>query len=996
MILMKPLNLVMQNFGSYNGKQELDFTKLEDIFLITGKTGSGKTTIFDAVVFALYGKPLGTRTADDLFTSFLPEEGVMSVIFRFSVKGDEYEIERIHKRYKKRNGDINDKTDQIVRKKEGDLFQPLAEVSKKSEITAFISNLLHLTWEEFSRIIVLPQGEFQKFLEQDSRERQSTLEKLFPVDQHGRVTDYFKSEKNLLVSRISGISGRIEDLEGKYDYKNWEKESGILQEQIDSAHKGLIKQRRIRDNLIERKAREESVMADFSTLRGKQEEAVLHSADKDRITEHRKRLERYREYLLFAPYLSQYRSVTLEVEEAESHLKTLKVSLEQVKERKREVTLQLESRSRFQDEKEQAISEKGKMQPLLEKEKERIRLEKELQQHQEELEAEKQVFNTVDKTLRDLKESMDSTKKSIEEGNMIIAGEVKLLTEQHYLLKVQNLLETYKLLQDQLSASEKEQSSLARTVLINEREYKDLRQQKEESVTATVAALLENGKPCPVCGSVDHPHPANLDIEEFTDTQRLDAAEQNYGHSVNALEVTRSRITELRKQAVDLEQEIKGHDCGLDTDLEGINARCISLQVEIGTIEEARLSMDRSSRELLQYEQRVMDLESEREKSATRISKIEETLSTVQTLITSINKDLGDTSDIATGLNLLEKRLRELDETIDAITKEEQSVHENYAGITASIKSHESLLSRLKNELASSRDLLEAKIQESGFNDIDDLESESVTEADVENLSLEVESYEERGTRLKVEVEQLLKKTQGMKEPDIETTVSEINRVEQDIEARSVELEQISLRHNELVRIHGEHELLLTEKEKIERESAVLMELASDLSGDNEKRINFQNYVLNSYLQRVTRHADRRINVLSDGRYNFLVKSTRQDKRHQAGLDLDIIDSFTMTSRSVKTLSGGEKFLASISLALGLSDAIQERAGQVEMDSLFLDEGFGALDEEALNRALNILDDIRTNRMIGVISHVPELKQRIPCQVLIEKSSSGSSINIRS
>ncbi|MCB1171563.1 MAG: hypothetical protein KDK25_14550, partial [Leptospiraceae bacterium] len=267
-------------------------------------------------------------------------------------------------------------------------------------------------------------------------------------------------------------------------------------------------------------------------------------------------------------------------------------------------------------------------------------------------------------------------------------------------------------------------------------------------------------------------------------------------------------------------------------------------------------------------------------------------------------------------------------------------------------------------------------------------------ESELEARQATIDEYYQKKQRIATILEGLQKEVKDKEQPDLESLEKSAREFQESLKKAEEELEKARGEISEQEKRRQNYDDLIHRRQKTEEKNRPLFELANDLTGRNARNINFETFVLNHYLRTVTMHANHRLLNLSDGRYELIVSSDIEHGNRQTGLNLDIMDSHTGIPRSVKSLSGGEKFLASLSLALGLADAIQERAGRIEMDSLFLDEGFGTLDSEALNRAMGILEEIRENRMVGIISHVDELKRTVPCQVRLVRTRKGSKITV--
>ena len=301
-------------------------------------------------------------------------------------------------------------------------------------------------------------------------------------------------------------------------------------------------------------------------------------------------------------------------------------------------------------------------------------------------------------------------------------------------------------------------------------------------------------------------------------------------------------------------------------------------------------------------------------------------------------------------------------------------------------------LAHLKEGSARAVKALQERLAKTPFASIEECRKNLLEENEISGMEKIISTHNDRKKEVKVKLETVRKKISGKERPDMAALSGEHKKQEGLCEELETRKGEISTEIRETQQRRDSFNGLMNEIDFLMKETETLASLASDLNGNNPKNINFQNFILGTYLCEVTDFATERLLRMTEGRYRLMVNEEIIHGAKQTGLELDVFDSFSGQQRSVRSLSGGEKFLASISLSLGLADAIQSRSGAIELDAIFIDEGFGSLDEEALDRALSILDEIRGNRMVGIISHVAELKNRIPSQIRVVRGGNGSRI----
>ena len=323
-------------------------------------------------------------------------------------------------------------------------------------------------------------------------------------------------------------------------------------------------------------------------------------------------------------------------------------------------------------------------------------------------------------------------------------------------------------------------------------------------------------------------------------------------------------------------------------------------------------------------------------------------------------------------------------------TKQENEI--SLEGASRESASLDERLNSLQGKMQELDRMISAEVSARGFASAEEAENHYLDKKEIESLEKAVLAFMDEKKSLEKTTEYLTQKTSGQKKPDIPSLEKTKEELSEKLESLESQKNEYMLKMKDLVSVKKHYDSLCSGLEKLQAESESMVQLSNDLNGSNPKNLTLQNFVLGAYLEEVARFASVRLHAMSEERYTLVLNEEISHGNREAGLDLDVFDAFSGQKRSVKSLSGGEKFLASIALALGLADVIQSRAGGIELDAIFIDEGFGSLDDAALDRALTILDDIRENRMVGIISHVNELKNRIPSRIQVIKDADGSRV----
>jgi DNA repair protein SbcC/Rad50 len=991
---MKPISLTLSNFGPFVEEQTLRFENLDEIFLISGPTGSGKTTIFDGMLFALYGSPAGTRGEEDIKSNYMGETGETVVIFDFSVKGSAYKIERKLITRKNRKGDIVDEKSHAVYKKNGDKYIPVEETGTLKKLNEYITGLLHLSKDEFSKIILLPQGEFQKFLEEESSGREKILQKLFPTHQHYLVSEFFKHERNKIINDIKIKESQLKEIEKGFKPESFRDDIDVFEKEIKVQEDLRKEKNSLNDRLVARKEREEGIAGDFKELELKKIRLGELKSEKEKIEGLKLKKKSGEEAARLKPGLDRFMELSNAVEETGRKISQLMKVEGGLLDKQKKIDERVKGKSNL--EKKQSILEQeiGKLAPLVEKEREREIKLKLLKEKTGKYKKSREEKESCEKDLKKIRAAVEESRGKAAVLEEEIQGQADLFEKRNIVHRRITLIKDY---QDELLNKQDLSIKInnAETALkINKVMLDDLKKKKDRSLASTLSSALKENEPCPVCGSKEHPAPANLKEEPFRENELLMTLEENYEKSLSEKNRLMGKNEDSDKQVLKLEDEMKNE--GVDPSKDELILK--KEHDEIGMlIEENR----KKSADAEKFKKIIRDNTEREKRTSDMLEKLGELFvvsgnekASLEAEVQNLSDDLKGMKNIAELIKKTEIELSGILSELDSITRDDKQINEDITRNRTEILDNSERLADEKKLLEEIKGKLENEMVKRGFTSAAEIKEAYLTEEEISELSKVINEYNDSLTSVNSGFHDMEKKLKDVAQPDIQRTISEIKKNYDELNIIEGKLKDLHTSRSLLEKNNEDHTKLKKELEKTVRESRVLYELADDLNGKNPRMVNFQNFILNYYLTRVTKYANNRLQLLSEGRYRLLVSDTAKNRKSQAGLELEVMDGHTGIPRSVKTLSGGEKFLASLSLALGLSDAIQERAGKIEMDSLFLDEGFGTLDDEALNRAISILDDIRENRMVGVISHVSELKKRIPCQVKVEKTNQGSRISM--
>lgn len=873
---MRPERLRISAFGPYAGEEDMDFFVLENhtLFLICGPTGAGKSTILDAMCYALYGKTSGAvRSGEDLRSNYVGYDRKTYVEFDFAIGDRHYRIYRSPTQLLERQK--GDRSKPVEHKGKADFYEIDEEGREKAHITSkgvdsAVEKLLGVGLEQFRQIILLPQGDFRKLLLADSSDRQKIMEQLF------QTGIYLAFEKKL----------QEETQKLKTEYSRGELQRTTLLETCRSeSEEELEKQAEINEKVLKEKETE-FMQADKEQqvfLRAYDEANVLHGAflrletaetALKRMEEKRKEKEELRGHIKM---IRAAQSVTKEWSEAVNAKKQQRTAAETLE--KAAADLPVKEKAKAEAEQALALFEKEKP-----KQKERIEMKGKLEQY------------------RNPSRSYGTAKREAERLAGIYAVKQKEAER----------------LREQVSAAEKKAAEDKKNWLSRNRIFM-------EGQAFVLAEKLTDGQPCPVCGSLSHPAPAVAGEDRITEKDVKDAERQMH-LSEDAEKKNRREAEAYQAKELAAAKE--------------------SVDKAMTVLSELEKNLPAAYRDSLALEKEIKDLE-------TRISSFEKSLEQAE-----------------------EKRKNA--ETIYQALKEQKELLEKQAGEFLKV-------SEEKNRI------LKIKVAEAGFTDWFEcsqyMKEVPQLEAYENDLKIYDQSVHVEEEKIKGEKE----KTAGKTKPDMndwnEKRLKLLENMKRFAAEKAEKETELKKQKETLKKLR---QLKETQKEIGEKYSLVahLWEIAQG----KETGINLERFVLGALLDAVTEKANLRLMEMSGNRYELLRKrGERSDGRKKAGLDLEVFDGNTGRARPAATLSGGETFLASLSLALGLADVVQEYAGGVHLDAMFIDEGFGSLDSESLDLAMKTLQELKgQNRLIGLISHVGGLEERIPAKLRVTKTQTGS------
>jgi exonuclease SbcC len=1032
---MKPEILTLRNIGPFRGSHTVDFTALGDIFLVYGKTGAGKTTLFDALSFAFYGKVPGSRNGIErqMRSQFADDDATASVELVFTTGGKRWRIARTlaYEKIGVRSGKP------VLVQEESTLDEEVSgswesrTCTNKSDTDRKILDIIKLSAEEFSRIVLLPQGEFARFLKLNSNERKDVLAKLFPVEQYSRVTELARTRAKEASLRVAETEKEILALGKEFNALSWDTDRGKIESDIAAlrnaqtaaraeleSKSAILEKSRAAGENLKRKAELEKTVAELESRAVAQAEKERHLAEAHSA----------------APLLAELRALETDRE----RLEALKRELARTDSEKKAETDALSALQGEEPAMRNAVKEKESLLPRKERLETAVTIAGTLDELEARFEATKKGLVLEKKTLT----VMDAENKARAARIAELAADIGAVdARSKRQTEARDELEKAKRLKDLATEYARETASLRahrealeringaiaqnrKDAAIAKEECAGLEAELETEKTASLASVLaerlENGKPCPVCGATQHPAPAKRAESAFTAAERLAAGKRRS----DALEADHTRLC----------QERSAREANLATAEErlalleangSLPSPVPSPEDAVKALEQAVALANKATDDLGASRTAIREAESIRAKEAeanetaarvrARVSELETKAAEERTGIANAKEryleafrdkgslqvnepETGDSgtpispADAADELERCESRILELEA---AVTSWETRVAET--------KNRASSLDGKSNELARSIASLETETEKNGaafaarcaaagFTGEEAVTAAALAEGEVRALEADIENFRRELSSAKAQLERVSADVARWDGPEPEAVEAEIARIRETLDESGAELERGAAALAGLDDKKTRWDALEAERASRSLEASRIKALSDDLTGNNPAKTSFDAWILGMYLEEITAYANTRLERMSEGRYRIKLNESYRKGNSLAGLELEILDAHTGKTRPSGTLSGGETFMASISLALGLADSIQSRAGGIQLDAVFIDEGFGSLDESSLERAITILDEIRGSRMVGLISHVGELRSRIPNRIEIIKTGAGSEI----
>ena len=1041
---MRPLKLTITAFGPYATQQIIDFSELKsrNLFVITGDTGSGKTTILDAIAYALYGKASGRdRDGESLRSHFASPDLMTSVEMEFEISGQRYWVQRIPKQRKKRTRGEG-YTDQNAEAEFKFLDGESSVISGVKEVNEKITQLIGLSYEQFKQIIMIPQGEFRELLNADSKDRQDILQKIFGTEGFRRVQELFDSQAKMLTQEVSRLESQRNECIRSLDGSGYLALSGVVELPdfnislvVDEAKQAIEQDAIDASDLQTQVNQQEQWVAgkQGEIFQGKANNLKLDCRDKayqkkialetcqPKINDKKIKLQLGRKALGLVG-VEEYRySRGVNVQNTRVELAKAVKQEEKAKDDviigENDYQVEMDKEGKRQE----LLTDEARLQGLTAKvadwdarQTKVVCLAQELVIVKKDRNAIKKQLELTRNDIKDCQTSIDNNRAATTE----YACKVVELEKINYIYgKIETLkVENDRLIMVQQSAIKLEQQEAEERLKYTQAQadYEGAQNLFLEGQAGLLASQLNENDLCPVCGSEHHPHlavmtgtiPSEVELKKLIQRDKqarelYDEANGKYGRIKADNYAQHQIVLRLQKELdvimldnlseISLAQLTKYIAAKLPAykmGRQGLNDEIKKLLIQ--TKDEKELSATLINKTEI-VSKLAADLESLEGQYTELFAKVESAKDAMQGLEDEVPSDVRSTKALGEALGRIKKEYDGMRQALKTAEQELRDRQIRQATAMAEKKGIEKALLQGVEELTIAQQNFMTALDIAGFNEEAEYVKAKLTENAITGLEIEINDFQETLRSVNDSYLQIMQEVEGL--------------VVIDVAALEIEYLELQTSKNHLItqrttivarQAHNQTMLnsictLVKKIDQKEEEHQLIGHLARIARGDNEQKVSFERYVLAAFFNDIIDAANFRLKKMTGGRYQMSRITQKGKGGGQSGLEIEVFDYYTGQSRHVKTLSGGESFKASLALALGLAEVVQSYAGGISLETMFVDEGFGTLDPESLDTAIGCLIDLQhTGRLVGIISHVPELKTSIDARLEIEACKDGS------
>ncbi|MBC1736344.1 SbcC/MukB-like Walker B domain-containing protein [Listeria seeligeri] len=1014
---MRPIKLTMQAFGAYAKKEVIDFEKLgtEQIFVISGKTGAGKSTIFDAISFAIFGKAnTFDRESFSMRSHFATDKEITEVTLVFRLKEHIYQISRIpQQEIAKQRGNGTTTSPQKAELYEliGDEMKLLA--SSVRDVNTKMEELIQLNVDQFRQILMIPQGEFRELLVSDSKEKEAILQRLAHTLYYEKVekilwekqkeAEVFVIEARKKVAELAELSLPDEDIAGKTTSEISELQTKLVEKETTTLaefEEELIFNREQTSKVVEKVTLAKEQLLDWQNLDLYTQEVASLEQETDFYATTQKQIEKAKR----AGNLRSQDALCIRLKE---QLQSAETNEQEITEQANKVAIQFSTAKKQKEILAEQAGELEKNKRLLfqleEMEPKLMELESTtVQQRRAELQWKNQA-DYLQQIITKQQVLTEQTKQAEERLVEINQAELANLEAMNKRTQLEILIEKNRELiskRTKMVAWERQKQADQETLtqLLSQTEVIEMMIQQEEAKlkkeqAASLAEHLHDGNACPVCGSTEHPKLATF--KEAADLEKLKEAKATFQAKQLAISTAEKAISQLDWQLnewrdiselklTELEENVTANTQTLNDLMKQIEelqfkiAQKETLQTEIETLKNNQSEIELEKNNVAQH---VESLHQQVQLAAGKLSYLEQ----------AIPAELRDKTIFDKQKKMVQTNIQNYEqqkERVDAAYKQaEKETTRLESTLTVATKT----TLEANKALQVQREIFKEAMKQNHFLSYEDYKQALMSDETLKIHEEKVSSFQKKRHLAISRQADLTEKLKDKQKPNIdqlESIMKEKQQILAQLEEKTMRQRELVSKRKELIENYQES---IQAVEQAEVNYADIGLLSDAARGKNARKITFERYILAMFLDTIINRANHRLSKMTSGRFELHRKIEKAKGNVQSGLELEVFDEYTGLTRHVKTLSGGESFKTSLALALSLAEVVQEMAGGISLETMFIDEGFGTLDPESLEVAVECLLETQENgRLVGIISHVPELKERISARLEVTATNHGS------
>ncbi|MFD1485115.1 AAA family ATPase [Lacticaseibacillus baoqingensis] len=1025
---MRLAQLEMQNFGPYR-HESIDFSDFETtpVFLISGKTGSGKTTIFDALVFALYGTTTGgERTGAEMRANFATSKEPTRVVLDFSHENRHYRITRA--------------PDQLLAKKRGrgltkvsakvslQVFKDgveAAEFTKIQQVREQIENLLHLDADQFRQMVLLPQGKFRQFLDANSDTKGALLRHLFGTSQYARWQKALLELAKQQAASRQKQAARLETLAAQFDYGAFlPAANATLADRLQAMAQALAAQQ---SALADQQTKAQTAKAAYEQANHALQTgtAIAHAyAQKAQAQKALAKLAAQADQLTAAAKRLQDLQWAHDWQPVFAQVQTQRQQRDALGQQRRQTQTALNTAAAAVDDL-QAQQDALQVQAVaIANAREQLAGMSRLQTQLETLQqaaAEVQAATTAQQAAKAAQQAAQEAAKAGQARLAANAAAQQALAKadqtpaahqaEQLLTQLQGLAQQRQQVQQRLAANQVQlqqaQAALTqaqKTLAERSAFYTALNDQRLTAQIAELVLALSPGAPCPVCGSTTHPHPAASTAKAVApadyqaaikarDTAQAAAAQAQA--QVQQLQAQKSQWqVDCQALAAQIQAQAKTHaQADAEATLTAVKQRVAALNQAVAQAQTKQQDLQAAAQQLTQAQQA---LDQALQTAAAKAQAAALTTASATAKYTAAQEAVPEQApalaDLQAETAALTKRVQQYDDTTAQTTQALQAARLTHTRLQTTLDDLTTQQQQLTQTLQQAEARLHQALRKHHQTDQATFAAWVKAAKEIPALTQQLQAAREAKAQQMALLAAAEAAIGPAPLPDLPALTAQRQAADETASAASAQLATATHALAQAKTLHDTIDRDYQANQQALAEAAALQDLAAVVNGNNDQKLSLERYVLRAYLQQVLVVANQRLQGLSDGRYQLQLHGDPGSYRNDSGLEIDVYDDQVGETRSVHTLSGGESFIAALGLALALGEVIQQEAGGITIDALFIDEGFGSLDSASLAVALDALESIEgQSRMIGIISHVESLQTGIPDQLRVTPTGAGDS-----